>query len=75
MKSKITKIDPTGVTIESKDFYIPFIGKTKKVTPKLTSEFSPDNIKYEPMCQNRFLLEIGDYKYWMRIDGEIIDKF
>jgi hypothetical protein len=26
----------------------------------------------EPMCKNKYLLEIGDYRYWILRTGELI---
>ena len=64
MKAKISKIDPIGNIVESKEFHIPFIKKDETPLDAI--------INYEPMCQNKYLLEIGEYKYWLSRAGELI---
>jgi len=68
MKAKILKLDPTGTIEESKEFYIPLIKKNKIQWIKLKDG---TKIKGEPMKKSRYLLEIGDFKYWVRKNGEI----
>jgi len=60
MKAKISKVGPVGDINESKEFYIPLI-KFKDGT----------KIKGEPMKQDRYLLEIGEFKYWLLTTGEL----
>ena len=69
MKAKISKIDPTGQVVKSKEFYIPFV---KKNIIELIKLKDGTVVKGEPMCQNRYLLEIGEYKYWILRTGELI---
>jgi hypothetical protein len=69
MKAKILKIDPTGQIVKSKEFYIPFV---KKNIIQLIKLKDGTVVKGEPMCQNRHLLEIGEYKYWLLRTGELI---
>ena len=64
MKAKISKIDPIGNIVESKEFQIPFMKKDDIPLETI--------INYEPMCQNKYLLEIGEYKYWLLRTGELI---
>ncbi len=66
MEVKISLLDPTGGIVKSENINIPFFDK---VNPQLKNE---NGVRYEPMCQNRCLLEIGNYQYWIRYDGEII---
>ena len=68
MKAKISKLDPVGTVEESKEFYIPLIKKNKIQWIKLKDG---TKIKSEPMKQSRYLLEIGEFKYWLRKNGEI----
>lgn len=69
MKAKISKVDPIGQIVKSKDFYIPFI---KKNIIELIKLKDGTVVKGESMCQNRYLLEIGEYKYWLLRTGELI---
>lgn len=69
MKVKISKVGPVGDINESKEFYIPLIKKNKIQLIKLKDGTV---IKGEPMKQDRYLLEIGEYKYWVLRTGEII---
>jgi hypothetical protein len=68
MEAKISKLDPVGTVEESKEFYIPIIKKNKTQWIKLKDG---TKIKGEPMKQSRYLLEIGEFKYWVRKSGEI----
>ena len=68
MKAKISKLDPTGHFEESKEFYIPLIKKNKIQWIKLKDG---TKIQGEPMKQTRYLLEIGEFKYFVRKNGEI----
>jgi|Laugrespbdmm15sd_2_1035082.scaffolds.fasta_scaffold00393_7 hypothetical protein len=68
MKAKISKLDPLGTIEESKEFYIPLIKKNKIQWIKLKDG---TKIKGEPMKQSRYLLEIGEFKYFVRRNGEI----
>jgi len=68
MKAKISKVDPCGCICETKDFYIPLIKRDKIQLIKLKDGTV---IKGEPMTQNRLLLEIGEYKYWLLRNGEL----
>jgi hypothetical protein len=69
MKAKTSKVDPCGTIVKSKDFYIPFV---KKNIIQLIKLKDGTVVKGEPMCQNRYLLEIGEYKYWLLQTGELI---
>lgn len=69
MKVKISKVGPVGDINESKEFYIPLIKKNRIQRIKLKDGTV---IKGEPMKQDRYLLEIGEYKYWVLRTGEII---
>jgi len=69
MKAKISKIGPVGDVVKSKEFYIPLL---KKNIIQLIKLKDGTTLRGEPMMQTRHLLEIGDYKYWVRRDGEII---
>jgi hypothetical protein len=69
MKAKISKVDPLGQIVNSKDFYIPFV---KKNITQLIKLKDGTVVRSEPMCQNRHLLEIGEYKYWLLRTGELI---
>jgi hypothetical protein len=69
MKAKISKIDHTGQILESKEFYIPFV---KKNIIQLIKLKDGTVVKGEQMYQNRHLLEIGKYKYWVLRTGELI---
>ncbi len=69
MKAKISKIDPTGQIVKSKNFYIPFVKKNRIELIKLKDGTV---VRGEPMCQNKHILEIGEYKYWMLSTGELI---
>jgi hypothetical protein len=68
MKAKISKVSPVGEVNETKTFYIPHIKKSIKQKIKLKDG---STIYGEPMKVNRYLLEIGNYKYWIRRTGEI----
>ena len=68
MKAKISKVDPCGVICETKEFYIPLIKRNKIQLIKLKDGTV---IKGEPMTQNRYLLEIGEHKYWLCKMGEL----
>ena len=68
MKAKISKLDPVGDITECKEFYIPLIKKNKI---QLITLKDGTKIKGEPMMQSRFLLEIGEFKYWVRKSGEL----
>jgi hypothetical protein len=67
MKAKISKITPVGEIEDSIEFQIPFI-KDDTYLIKLNDGTV---VKGEPMKQSRYLLEIGNYKYWVRNNGEI----
>ena len=69
MKVKISEIDPTGVSLKTKDFYIPFM---KKNVVQLIHLKDGTTIKGEPMKISRYLLEIGEYKYIVYRSGKII---
>ena len=69
MKAKISKIDPVGSIVVSKEFYIPFIKKNNIQLIKLKDGTV---VKGEPMSISRHLLEIGEFKYWILKSGEII---
>lgn len=67
MEAKISKLNPLGDIEESTEFEIPHI-KDDTYLIKLNDGVV---LKGEPMKQYRFLLEIGDFKYWLRKNGEI----
>jgi hypothetical protein len=67
MKAKISKITPVGEIEDSIEFQIPFI-KDDTYLIKLNDGTV---VKGEPMKQSRYLLEICNYKYWVRNNGEI----
>jgi len=70
MKVKIKGLDPTGVVTEEAEFEIPLINK--KFYDKRNEKLKNNSIgEYEPMIQNRYILEIGEYKYFLRRDGEL----
>ena len=69
MKAKISKVDPLGQIVNSKDFYIPFVKKNITQLIKLKDGTVTTG---EPMCKNKYLLEIGDYRYWILRTGELI---
>jgi hypothetical protein len=69
MKAKISAIDPTGVTVESTEFYIPVIESDMGKDGMLEDGTI---IKYESMCQNRHILEIGNYQYYLLETGKLI---
>ena len=68
MKAKISKLNPVGFVEESKEFYIPLIKKNKIQLIKLNDGTT---IKSEPRKKSRYVLEIGEFKYWVRKNGEI----
>lgn len=61
MKAKITKIDVTGVEVESKTFDIPLLEAPKAGDSELRSTMA-----------YRYLLDIGERRYWIRNDGYVI---
>jgi hypothetical protein len=67
MKAKISKITPVGEIEDSIEFQIPFI-KDDTYLIKLNDGTV---VKGEPMKQSRYLLEIGNYRYWVRKNGDI----
>jgi hypothetical protein len=69
MKAKISKVGPVGDITETKEFYIPFV---KKNIIQLIKLKDGTKIKGEPMKQDRHLLEIGEFKYWLLQTGELI---
>lgn len=68
MKAKISKVSPVGEISETKTFYIPHIKKNVRQKIKLKDG---SVIVGEPMKVDRYLLEIGNYKYWVKRTGEI----
>jgi hypothetical protein len=64
---KISKINPVGDIEESIDFNFPFVDDNTYLI-KLNDGTV---VKGEPMKKSRYLLEIGDYKYWVQRDGKI----
>ena len=75
MKANISKFDPSGVVLESKDFYIPLIKNPKKGDIDKDGNLIPQ--PYEPMRKNRCAITIGKFSYWIRRNGELdlIGKF
>jgi len=72
MKANITKYDPAGVVLESKDFYIPLIKKPKKgKSIKTDKDGMWVHIPYEPMRKSRCAITIGEFTYWVRPNGEL----
>ena len=68
MKAKISRLNPVGDIEESKEFYFPLIKKNKIEWIKFKDG---TKIKGEPRKQNRYLLEIGDFRYFVLKNGEI----
>jgi len=68
MKCKISKVGPVGDINDTKEFFIPLIKKNKIQLIKLKDGTV---VKGEPMKQDRYLLEIGEFKYWLFRNGEI----
>lgn len=69
MKAKISELDPTGVEVKSKVFYFPFI---KKNLIQLIKLKDGTVLRGEPMRQVRYLLEIEEFKYFVKRNGDII---
>lgn len=69
MKAKISKVNPVGDITQTKEFYIPLIKKNEIQLIKLKDG---SKIRGVPMKQERYLLEIGDHKYWVLRSGELI---
>jgi len=68
MKAILSMIDPCGSVVKSKKFYLPFIKKNIIQTITLKDG---TKVKGEPMRQNRYILEVGDYKYFVSMTGKI----
>ena len=68
MKAKITEVDPTGVPLKTKEFYIPLLKKRKVKQIQLKD----GTIVYdEPMKQSRYFIEIGEYVYFVGSSGRL----
>jgi hypothetical protein len=70
MKAKISIIDPTGCSEKEVDFYIPLIKKELK--PKYVKFEDGKTMQIESMKHERYLLEIGEFQYWIYKNGKII---
>lgn len=66
---KLSALDPTGVALSKMELNYGYLGYENP--PELSDDFWKPG--YEPMRQVRYLLEIGDYAYYVRRNGEIID--
>jgi hypothetical protein len=64
MKYKIKSFDPTGVELEVEEGEFPLI-------PSVYESSRIDGVLYEPMKKNRYLLEIGENRYWVGYNGEL----
>tara|TARA_R110000772_G_C13310268_1_gene440125 strand:- start:35084 stop:35335 length:252 start_codon:yes stop_codon:yes gene_type:complete len=71
MKVKIKEIDPTGTILNEKEFTLPLVKKPKVEYRTTTIDGIDVPMRYEPMRKVRYLLEINDYKYWFRSNGEL----
>lgn len=66
MQAKITEINPIGDNELSVEFTLPLIHPSHSV------HFENNKIIIEEsMKKNRYLLEIGEFKYWINENGEI----
>jgi hypothetical protein len=68
MKAKITEVDPTGVPVKMKEFYVPLLKKRKVELIQLEDGTI---VKGEPMKQNRYFIEIGEYVYFVGSSGRL----
>jgi hypothetical protein len=68
MKAKITEVDPTGVPIKTKEFYVPLLKKRKVELIQLKDGTI---VKGEPMKQSRYFIEIGEYVYFVCSSGRL----
>ena len=59
MKATIGEYDPTGVKLNEEEFTLPLI-PSEEETPK-----------YESRKKTRFILSIGNCKYWIYKDGTL----
>jgi hypothetical protein len=68
-KLKIAALDPLGCELSKMELDYGYLGWENP--PELSNDFWKPG--YEPMRQVRYLLEVGEYSYYMRRNGELID--
>jgi hypothetical protein len=76
-KIRLEACDPTGQVSETfveADYYT--LGWENRMPPEEYKVIVVDGmpIKGEPMRKIRYILTIGDHKYWVKRSGQIIDQ-
>tara|TARA_R110000851_G_scaffold47424_2_gene115145 strand:- start:2453 stop:2695 length:243 start_codon:yes stop_codon:yes gene_type:complete len=71
MKAIVKAYDPSGVVLEEEEFTFPIVKEPEGEWRTEIIDGIEKSHRYEPMRKVRYLLKIGEYKYWFRSNGEL----
>jgi len=69
MLAKLSKVNSDGSLEKTVGFLFPMI---KKITTKKISYRDKRKVLGKPLVYDRYLLELGDFKYWVHGNGVIV---